>query len=430
MSASTGQKEDLSDIHLFQPETLVDPWDAYQRMRDNAPVFFAEEMNLHIVTRYDLVMQALRDTETYSSDFGGFLAGARMLHFNAAPKEVQNELIEIDKHTLPPVNTLLTADLPTHAKYRNLVNRVFTAGNVQKMEPYIKSIIAEAIDNMIDKKGPVDFMKDFAYPVPLRIIADRLGVDPEDREMFYDGATAAASALRLTAVDDEETIRRARVGIQLQDYMVDLVERRRADPKDDMASVLGAARLEDEDRVLSGAEVWSILNQFLVAGHETTTSTFGWGMMYLCQQPELQGQIRGEKQATKRFVEEILRLEAPVQGLPRLVTKDTELGGYALKAGDMIMVRYGAANRDERQFECPADANIERKNAGSQLAFGSGVHHCVGAPLARQELNLGFPALLDRIENFRFAAGKERAPAEASFILRNLPELWVEFDKR
>jgi cytochrome P450 len=266
--------------------------------------------------------------------------------------------------------------------------------------------------------------------VPLRIIADRLGVAPEDRPFFYDAATVAAAGLRLTTPEDDEILRRAQVMVDLQNYMVDLVEQRRKDPRDDMCTILGEVRLEDEDRPLNAAELWSILNQFLVAGHETTTSTFGWGMLILCRNPELQDQLLDDPKAVRTFVEEALRVEAPVQGLPRVVTQDTELGGYPLKAGDMLMVRYGAANRDERHFECPAHVDIHRKNAGSQLAFGSGIHHCVGAPLARQELNLGFPMLLERMKNFRLTPNAPEPRAEASVILRSLPELHVSFDKR
>lgn len=430
MSTAPETKPDLSDIHLFDLATLIDPWDAYDRLRNDAPVFYVPEMNIHVVTRYDLLMEAIRDTETYSSQFGAFLNNARMQYFNAAPPDVQKQLMEAAQGMFPPVDTLLTADLPTHKKYRSQVDRVFTAGNVRKMEPYINQIIDETIDAFIDTDGPIDFMEAFAFPVPLRIIADRLGVEPEDRDFFYDAATVAAAGLRLTMPDHEEGVRRAHVMVQLQNYMVDLVHKRRETPKDDMATILGAVELEDEQRPLNDPELWSIMNQFLVAGHETTTSTFGWGMLLLCENPELQDQVRGDSKLVRTFVEETLRLEAPVQGLPRVVTKDTELGGYALKAGDMIMLRYGAANRDERKFECPVDVNIHRKNAGAQLAFGSGIHHCVGAPLARQELNLGFPALLERMGNFRLAPGKPAPKAEPSFILRNLPELWIEFDKR
>jgi cytochrome P450 len=273
-------------------------------------------------------------------------------------------------------------------------------------------------------------MRTFAFPVPLRIIADRLGIPEEDRPFFDDAATAAAAALRLSPVPPDEMVRRAQLALDLQRLLIRLVEARRAEPREDMITILATSRLETKDRPLTHGECLSILNQFLVAGHETTTSTFGWGMLLLCREPALQQKLRGDTKRIRTFVEEALRLESPVQGLPRLVTKDTTLGDTPLKAGSLIMLRYGAANRDERQFERPDEVDLDREKAGMQLAFGSGVHHCIGAPLARQELNLGFPALLDALENIRLAPGYPEPEAEPSFILRNLPELHISFTKR
>ena len=152
-------------------------------------------------------------------------------------------------------------------------------------------------------------------------------------------------------------------------------------------------------------------------------------MLLLCRNPELQQELRGHPGRIRTFVEETLRVEAPVQGLPRLVTRNTELGGTALEAGSIVMLRFGAANRDEREFEDPDVVDIDRPKAGRQLAFGSGIHHCIGAPLARQELNLGFAALLDAFDGFRLADGADPA-AEPSFILRNLPRLRVRYRRR
>lgn len=420
---------DLSDINLFDDETLVHPWEAYDRLREHAPVYYMADLNVHVVTRYDLLMQAARDVETYSSQFGDFLAASQMRTFAAAPPEVQQEVMKYASKMIIPPPTLLSADPPVHQKYRSLVDKLFTAGQVKKMEPFVQKIIDDTIESFIDE-GEMDFIERFAFPIPLRIIADRLGIPEADHPFFFDGATAAASGLRLTQPSDDEMIRRTKLAVELQEFLIALLEERRKNPKDDMISLLGEVRLEDEDRPLNHGEVNGILQQFLVAGHETTASTFGWGMLLLCRNPSADDKIRGNKKAIRTFCEEALRLEAPVQGLPRVVTKDTELGGFPLKKGDMIMLRYGAANRDERQFGCPNDLDVERKNAGSQLAFGTGIHHCIGSPLARQELNLGFGSLLERAGNFRLAPGHPEPEAEPSFILRNLPQLHIQFEKR
>lgn len=429
MTTATQHPSGLAGINLFDPAVLIDPWHAYERLRNESPVHFMPAGKTHVVTRYDLVLQVLRDPDTYSSQYGPFLDATRRHWLDNAPAPVREKFLEISSQRLPPIDTLLTADPPTHKKYRSQVDRVFTAGNVRKMEPYVQHIIDEMINGFIDQ-GEVDFIQSFALPVPLRIIADRLGVAAQDRPFFYQGATVAASELRMTLHSDEELLQRAQVMVDLQNFMIDLVHARRKDPRDDMCTILAEVRLEDEDRLLNPAELWSILNQFLVAGHETTTSALGWGMLLLCQNPDIQEQLVSEPSAVRTFCEETLRLEAPVQGLPRVVTKDTILGDFQLRAGDMLMIRYGSANRDERHFQCPAQMDIQRKNAGSQLAFGAGVHHCVGAPLARQELNLSFSALLSRMKNFKLSPGHAAPKADPSVILRSLPELHVQFNKR
>ncbi len=429
MTRATDDQAAVDDIRLFDVSTLIDPYDAYKRLRDQAPVHYVPELNIHVVTRYDLVRQAIKDTETFSSRFDGFLQTAQQMAFQAAPAEVQRKLLHINNQMIPLPPTMLTLDEPEHSKYRSLVSELFTGSRIKKMEPYVAGIIDAAADRLVERDD-VDFMEAFAFPVPLRIISDRLGIPEEDRAFFYDAATAAAAALRLSPVAPDEMVRRAQLAVDLQKLLVRLIEAGRSEPTDDMISILANSKLADENRLLTHGECLSILNQFLVAGHETTTSTFGWGMLLLCQNPELQEKLRGDAKLVRTFVEETLRLEAPVQGLPRLVTRDTELGGQPLKAGELIMLRYGAANRDERQFENPDDVDLHRQKAGMQLAFGSGVHHCIGAPLARQELNLGFPALLERMQNIRLSADHPPPQAEPSFILRNLPHLLIRFDRR
>ena len=419
----------VSDIQLFDVATLKHPYAAYKRLRDNAPVFFEPMLNVHVVTRYDLVREAIRDTKTFSSQFGAFLGAGQQMMFDAAPPEVQAELRRISDQMIVETPTMLTLDEPDHTKYRSLVSKLFTASQIKKSEAAVQAVIDGAIAKILDK-GATEFVNEFAASVPLRIIADRLGIPEQDRAFFDVAATSAASALRVTPMTHEAMIRRAQLAVDLQQLLIRVLEMRRVQPQEDMISILASSKLEPEDRHLTHGEALSILSQFLVAGHETTASTFGWGMLALCKWPQLQEKIRGDAGLIKTFVEEVLRVEAPVQGLPRIATRDTELGGYPIKAGQFIMLRFGAANRDERQFENPDVVDVHREKAGMQLAFGSGVHHCIGAPLARQELNLGFATLLARMQNIRLASGYPEPESEPSFILRNVPLLHIEFDKR
>ncbi len=418
-----------SEVRLFDPETLIDPYPAYKTLRDESPVHYLPEMNLHVVTRYDLIREAISDTATFSNQFEEFLGMSQGIALASVPDEVTAKIRELQKQLIPQVPTLLTLDPPNHKRYRALVSKLFTAGRIKRSEADVRPIIEAERDRFVATDGG-EFMEGFALPVPLRIIADRLGI-PEDRRAFFDeAATSAASTLRLTPLSPDELLHRTELALQLQELLVELLEARRSHPREDMLTTLATSTLEGEDRPLNDAEALSILGQFLVAGHETTASTLGWGMLLLCQNPELQDRIRGDANAIRAFVEESLRLESPVQGLPRVVKRDCTLGDRELKAGDILMLRYGAGNRDEREFPSPDEVDLNRERAGAHLAFGSGEHHCIGAPLARQELNLGIAALLEGMENIRLSPDHPEPKAEPSFILRNLPELWIEFDRR
>ncbi|MEM7100972.1 MAG: cytochrome P450 [Pseudomonadota bacterium] len=424
---------EAAELSVFNFETLVDPYQTYKTLRDADPVHFEPALNVHVILRYDLVREAIRDTETFSSEFGAFLQTGQKMLFDAASSEIQHKLIELNSQMIELPPTMLTLDEPDHTRYRSLVSKLFTAGQIKLAQDGVEEVIDRTIAKMgEDQDGLVhaEFISAFADPVPLRIIGDRLGIPEESRDFFNLAATHAAGGLRLTPLTGEQMVERAQVALDLQNLLVDIVEARRSEPKDDMITILANSKLEGEDRLLTHGECLSILNQFLVAGHETTSSTFGWGMLLLCQNPHIQDELRGNDKLIKVFCEEVLRMEAPVQGLPRLVARDTELGGYPLKAGDMVMLRYGAANRDERQFENPDVLDIHRSKAGSQLAFGAGVHFCIGAPLARQELNLGFKALLDIGQNFTLASDRPTPQSEVSFILRNLPELHLTYTRR
>lgn len=417
----------MNDIRLFDIDTLKSPHAVHKRLRDEAPVYFAEELGVHVVTRYELLREALRDPETYSNQFGDFLRKPQVMRYEAASKETQQAIrITYEQMVLEPP-TMLTLDRPEHTRYRNLVNELFTGSRIKRAEADVQQVIDEKLD-ALGSETAIEFISRVAFPIPLTIIGDRLGIEPEDREVFERGAGILADGLRLTMYDDEELLARTRHELDLQRLLLRTFDARRESPQEDMISILATSRLAHEDRQLTHGEASSILRQFLVAGHETTTSAFGWGMLALCERPELQQSLRAHPEKIRTFVEEILRTESPVQGLPRLVTKDTELGGYDLKAGDFVMLRYGAANRDERAFDAPDQVLLDRPKAGMQMAFGSGVHHCIGAPLARQELNLGFASLVKRMRNFRLDPEKPAPEAEPSFVLRNLAHLYVRFE--
>ena len=419
----------MEDIQLFDIETLKSPHAAHKRLRDEAPVYFSKELGLHVVSRYDLLREALRDAETYSSEVGSFLQRPQEMRFQGASPETQEKIEHLRKQLVPEPPTMLTLDRPEHTAYRSLVDKLFTGSRIKSAEESVQKVIDKTLDDL-GNSTEIEFISKIAFPIPLTIIGDRLGVPAEDREVFERGASVLADALRINMYEDDEFIRRAQIELDLQRLLLRILEERRSDPCDDMISMLATSRLEPENRLLTHGEAASILRQFLVAGHETTTSAFGWGILALCQHPELQDELHANPEKIRTFVEEVLRIESPVQGLPRIVTVDTELGGYPLKTGDVVMLRFGAANRDERMFEAPDEVVIDRPKAGMQMAFSSGVHHCIGAPLARQELNLGFASFIKRMKHLSLDPDKPAPEAEPSFVLRNLAHLHVRFEWR
>lgn len=417
-------------MDLFSIENLLDPYPAYKQMRDDdSPIYFDERMNLHVVTRYDLLREVLKRTDDFSSKFDAFMANTRQAALASLSSSVLAELARISKGLIDTPPTMLTLDEPDHSQYRNLVANLFTGSQIRQSEAGVRRVIDAKLEDLC-RSSKADFMSVFAFPVPLEIISERLGIPVQDRDFFYEAATAAASALKMTTVDDDEMLHRAELAVGLQELLIGIIELRRRQPEEDMITLLATSHLEIEDRLLTHGEALSVLGQFLVAGHETTTSSFGWAMLQLCRQPELQDLIRGDEKRTKIFVEEALRLEAPVQGLPRRVTRDTQLAGYSLSEGDMIMLRFGSANRDDRQFNNPDEIDISREKAGLQMSFGSGPHHCIGAPLARQELNIGFMEIMKRIQAITLDPLKPEPLAEPSFILRGLSKLPIAFEIR
>jgi len=417
------------DIQLFSLANLIDPYPAYKQLRDEEPVYFVPEMNLHVITRYDLLRDVLKRTDVFSSKFDAFLGGAQQMAFSSLPEEAQKEAQRIGSQMVATPPTMLTLDEPEHTQYRSLVKKLFTVSEIKKSEPDVRRIVDKQIAAMRGHDA-LDFMQTFAFPIPLEIISDRLGIPEEEKAFFHQAATAAASGLKMAPATPEMLLERLQYGVDLQQLLIRLIEARRVEPRQDMITILANSKLEEEDRHLTHGEALSILNQFLVAGHETTSSTFGWGMFLLCQTPALQDEIRGDEKKIKVFIDEVLRMEAPVQGLPRVVTRDTKLGDYDLKAGDVVMVRYGAANRDERQFENPDEVDVGREKAGMQMAFGSGVHHCIGAPLARQELSIGFYELMDKFQDFSMDEDKPAPVPDPSLILRGLPQLHIKYKEQ
>lgn len=413
---------DISTFNPFDPTTLQCPYPHYATMRAEQPVLKVQGLGLHMVTRHDLVMQVLRDPQTYSSMFGG--TGMPVA------AEVRKRFEEVFAQGYPRVSTMLTADQPEHTRYRRLVSRAFHPKVIAELEPTIRAITTRLIDSWIDK-GRIEFVDDFAVPLPVEVIARALNV-PENRMADFKRWSDDSIAGIGTNISIDERIR-AEYGVnEFQHFFAEQIEERRSNPRDDILTNLLNARVDDDDsevsdkRPLDMPEMLSIIQQLLVAGNETTTKMLTEMMRLLAQNPEQWLAVKSDPSRVERIVEETLRLSTPTQGMWRVVTADTDLGGYSLKKGDRIVIVFSSANRDESLFESPDSFDPDRSNLREHLAFGKGIHFCLGANLSRLEGKVALEELSQRLQSISLPESNtfEYHP---SFMLRGLTFLDLEF---
>ena len=404
--------------NMFAPETLVDPFDHYRAMHEaGVAIEHLAEMNTYVVYSYDLCSEATAKPEIFSNDFTALMG--------ADDEEIQ--AILDDGWDNPP--TLLTADHPVHTRNRKLVNLAFSAPRVNAIEEDMRVKSIELIDAMVTKGGG-DFVEDFSIPLPVAMIAQQIGLDNDPKQVkeWSDAAVDRFSQM----VDRERQLECARAFVEYQKYMKSKIDDRRANGGNDLLTDLVEARVEGETP-LTDEEIMSIMQQFMVAGNETTTSTIAGCMLQLIRNPEQMAKAKAaaggrDPKLIQNMIEEALRYETPTAGMWRLVKEDTELGGQALAAGSMVQLRYAAANRDPKKFENPDDFDIERKNARAHLAFGKGPHMCVGNMLSRKEMFVAFDELLERLDNFQLTdeGGIRILP---NILLRGVTRLPISYEK-
>ena len=409
----------MQNMSFFDPEIVECPFPFYQAARKEAPVIklIAPEsgQSLFLVTRYDLVVKALKDSALYSSRF-----------MNPIGREKTDPDIEaVYDQGWPWVDTLLTSDPPDHRRYRSLVQGVFTAKRVRALAPDIEKIANELVDTFIDSGG-CDFVTAFARPLPLRVIADQYGVPSQDLPTFKRWSDSFVARLG-GLVSKEEELECAQDVVALQHYLKKRIDERRSSSRDDLISDLVHART-DNAAPLSDTELINMLQQLLVAGNVTTANTLAGGIMSLIREPEKMDAVRADPRLIDGLVRESLRMVTAQSGMWRITTRETELSGVSIPAGATILLRYDAANRDPAQFPNPESFDIYRKNSPTHLAFGMGTHFCVGALLANKELEIGFRVLLTRLNNIRFAADND-FKHRPNMMLRGLKRLNIEYDQ-
>ncbi len=408
---------DITKVNMVSPEVLECPYPYYERVREEAPVH-QTPLGFWAVSRYEDVLSVVRNPEMFSS----------LAQSNSFVTPPPPEVIEIAKQGYPRVNTLLSNDPPSHTQFRNLVNKAFLPKRVAQLEDSIRKIANDLIDAFIND-GKVDLVEQFAVGVPLTVIADALGVDRADMPKFKkwsDDSVAPLSGM----LTPERQIECAHSRIEFQKYMVDRVREREENLRDDLLSDLVQARFDSGERAGEGMtmpEMLDVIAQLLVAGNETTTKLIAAATLMLVENPEQMAKVRADHSLIPNLVEEALRMEAPVQMLPRFTKDDVEVGGVVIPKGSVVMAMYGCANRDGGKYPNPDMFDIERDNARTQLAFGQGPHFCVGAALARSEARIAFELLLSRLNNIALANVDTPTHRELSMTLRGLTNLHLTF---
>ncbi len=352
------------------PRETHDPFPWYERMRRESPVYVDPHSGALSVFGYDDVQRVLSDYEAFSSERGR-RDGSSALG-----------------------SSLISSDPPRHRQLRNLVTQAFTPRAVNQLAPRITEIVSDLLDQ-VASAGRMDFIEEFAYPLPVIVIAEMLGIPTAERAQFRrwsdaivaPGATPAAGQLSFMDAQREMAM-----------YFARLIIERRAEPRDDLISHLVAAEIDGQR--LSEIELIGFCVLLLVAGNETTTNLLGNAILCFDEQPGVWDRLRAQPDLITSAIEEVLRYRSPVQSMFRAATGKTDLGGVATHAGQPVVAWIGSANRDEAQFPNAHVFDIERA-PNRHLAFGYGIHFCLGAPLARLEARLALEALTTRFRAIR-----------------------------
>jgi pimeloyl-[acyl-carrier protein] synthase len=392
-------------IGAMTPAAREDPYPYYEAYRGSEPLMRAADTIWFCLSHRD-VTAMLRNPVLSSNE-------------TRATTE-----LGVKELSLVRTQSLLFMDPPDHTRLRGLISRAFTPRRVQGLRYTIEQMCAALLDDIAASAGlgePFDLIERLAYPLPVQVICSLLGVPAADEAVFTGWSRALSRSIDpsiLRSAEDDRAIDEAEVG--LHDYLSDLLAARHASPGDDLLSDLLAVQ-DGTDRI-SPAEVVSLAMLLLVAGHETTVNLIGNGTLALLRNPSQLERLLAAPELVPGAVEELLRFDSPVQISQRVVTEDMELAGRRVRAGDEIVLMLGAANRDPAVFAGAATLDVTRSGAHRHVAFGGGIHHCLGAALARLEGQVAFAALLSRLGRLELAGEPVRRP---TFTLRGLQSLPV-----
>ncbi len=390
----------------------ADPYPVYERLRRLDPVHHSP-IGVWILSGHEEVSQLLRDPRLSSNETHIDLA---TLHLGPLRRLLgRADATETGAFFDRAQDLLLFLDPPDHTRLRRLVNRSFTPRRVRELEPRIEAIAHELLDPIVDR-GCCELMADFAYPFPARVICELIGVPPAEAHHIIEPAPALAAGLEpgpLLTVEARDAANDAT--LRLTDYLRDLITRRRDSAGDDLLSAL----IHAEDDPLTDDDLISIALLLLIAGHETTANLLGNGIVALLDQPGPARQLRDDPTLDSHAIDELLRYDSPVQMTMRIATERVGIGQRVIEPGAVLVLCTGAANHDPAAFAHPEQLDWQRE-PNPHLAFGGGIHYCLGAQLARTEARIGFRALLDRLPSPVHEGRPLRRP---SFTIRGLERL-------
>lgn len=390
-------------------EWLLDPSPWYNYMRQNSPIFFAEQAGSFWVFKYQDAENVLKTFRTFSSQFGGYEASS------GSSATDENNGADSDSQTTSHIGmSMIGTDPPLHTKLRNMVSRFFTPKAIESLEPRITEIASRYIDEM-KWNAPFDFVSNLAEPLPVTVIAEILGIPVSDRKKFKEWSDSIVGASESAGVE---------TNLELSKYFGKIIEDRKKDPKDDLIS--SVLNNEVDGQKLSREEVIGFCILLLVAGNETTTNLLG-NAIRLFSKYDSFAELKVNPKLIPDAIEEVLRFSSPVKGMFRICTEETELSGKNIHAGQGLMAWIGSANRDETVFDNPNNFEISRK-PNHHIAFGHGIHTCLGAPLARLESKIAIRLFVEKFGDEKITVDLEHIEPMASFIIHGLKSLPMRVD--
>jgi len=428
---------DIDSLDYFSdPLLALDPYGLLDYLAANKPVYLEPHHGVVMVTGYEEVLTVLRSPDTYSS--ATVVAGTDpmgLLPERPTGDDI-HDFLEQHRQYLPQNDQIVTADPPVHTAQRALLMGLITPKRLKENEEFIWRLTDRQLDAILNQ-GTAEVIGEYAQPYTLLIIADLLGVPEEDHATLL----AKPSPMQKMPGQDQgaEAKKASTHGHNtlevFYDYFSAKIAERRADPRPDVLGGIAAATFPD-GTAPTPLDAARIVSNLFAAGQETTVRLLGTALRTIAEEPETQARLRANRDLIPRFIEETLRTEGPIKGEFRLAVKTTELAGVPIKAGTPVMIMNGAANRDPRQFECPAEFRVERENVRRHIGFGHGVHTCPGAPLARSEVRVTIERLFDRTTDIRIneeahgPATDRRYKYMRTYMFRGLTQLTLDFTLR